>query len=495
MNRHLACLLALCAAAIAPAPIPAAPPDILIVMPDQMRGDAMSGVGHPVVRTPQIDALAAEGTLFRRAYATVPSCIPARVALLTGQQAPTSGVVGYAQRTITEATLPGVLAEAGYATVLVGRNMHQSPESGDLGYQRQLLASTHVADEEYDLELKQKLPDSGGIRGIVESLGLDNNRWPATPWPYDEALHPTSWIMRRSREVIAATPADQPLFLTASFYAPHPPLFPPKRMFDAYLKAELPPIAMGGWVDQSQLSPEGNNSGARILLQGETLRRAQAGYFGLIEQIDEQLAGLVADFRARSEAAGREWVILLTSDHGEMLGDHGYFRKCEPYEGSGNIPFIIAASPGLGLQRGARDMQPVALEDVMPTLLELAGAPKPPNVDGTSLVPALRAAGAPLREWLHFEHAPIYSPEQGFHALVDARYKYIWRPINGQEQLFDLTQDPREEHDLAPEPAAAETLALWRARMVQRLAGRPEGFSDGEKLIPGRKYPRLHARP
>src|SRR5690606_4991281 len=135
--------------------------------------------------------------------------------------------------------------------------------------------------------------------------------------------------------------------------------------------------------------PEGNRNGARILLQGETLRKAQAGYFGLIEQIDELTGELVADFIARSEAAGREWVILLTSDHGEMLGDHGYFRKCEPYEGSGNIPFILAGSEGLGLRRGTRLLEPVGLEDVMPTLLALAGVESPPTVDGSDLTPIL----------------------------------------------------------------------------------------------------------
>jgi arylsulfatase A-like enzyme len=466
-------------------------PDLLILMPDQMRGDAMSGVGHRVVRTPRLDALAAEGTLFRRAYATVPSCIPARYALLTGQEPPTSGVVGYRMKPIAVTTLPAALAGAGYATALVGRNMHQAPESGNLGFEQQILGSTYVPDDDYDRELKRVLPASGGIRGIITALGVDTNRWPAAPWPHAEALHPTAWIVRRAREVIAAAAAQRPLFLTASFYAPHPPLFPPARLFEKYLNAQLPPVAMGAWVDRSRLSPTGDKAGARVLLEGETLRRAQAGYFGLIEHLDEQIAELVADFRARSEQAGRPWAILVTADHGEMLGDHGFFRKCEPYEGSGNIPLIVAASARLGLRRGATSLQPVGLEDVMPTLLELAGVAKPPSVDGRSLVPGLRGSAAPVRAWLHFEHAPIYSAEQGFHALTDGRHKYIWRPNSGREQVFDLAADPREENDLAAETDRRDLLERWRGRLVQRLAGRPEGFSDGRKLIAGRPYPPL----
>ena len=211
--------------------------------------------------------------------------------------------------------------------------------------------------------------------------------------------------------------------------------------------------------------------------------------------MDEQLAALIADFKARSEKARRPWLIVFTSDHGEMLGDHGYFRKCEPYEGSANIPLLIAGSRELGFARSVRSMQPVCLEDIMPTLLELAGAEVPKKMDGRSLVPVLRGADPAVRAWLHFEHAPIYSEEQSFHALTDGRSKYIWRPTNGREQLFNLVDDPREEHDLAAQSAHRATLEHWREILVQRLAGRPEGFSDGSRLIAGRPYPRLQPIP
>ncbi len=487
-------LLVLCLPGGFAAAASGARPDILLLMPDQFRGDSLSAVGHPVVRTPHLDALAREGTLFRRGYSTVPSCIPARFALLTGQQPQTSGIIGYASRPIVVPTLPAVLAAAGYATALVGRNMHQVPATDTLGYERRLLASTYIADDDYDRELKAALPAIGGIRGVVATLRLDNNRWPAAPWPHAEELHPTAWIVRRSREVLVATPAGQPLFLTTSFYAPHPPLFPPARLFEKYLAAKLPPTAMGSWVDRAPLRPEGDKAGARILLEGETLRRAQAGYFGLIEHLDEQIAPLIAEFKARSERAGRAWIIVVTSDHGEMLGDHGYFRKCEPYEGSANIPFLFAASDRLKLHRGAQSLQPAGLEDIMPTLLELAAVERPASVDGHSLAAVLRDPQAPGRPWLHFEHAPIYSPAQGFQALTDGRFKYIWRPQSGAEQLFDLAADPREERDLAAVAAHRATLERWRAVLVGRLAGRPEGFSDGVQLIAGRPYPRIQAK-
>jgi arylsulfatase len=465
-------------------------PDILFIMPDQWRGDCLSALEHPVVRTPTVDALAKAGALFRRAYSPVPSCIPARFALLTGQFPQTSGVVGYAGKPITTATLPGLLRDAGYATVLVGRNMHQVGKS-DLGYQKQILGSTHVDNDAYDEFLQTASPTTGGIRKLVADLGCTFNGWRAAPWPLADNLHPTAWIVREARRIVEETVPEQALFLTASFYAPHPPLFPPKRDFDALLAGKLPTTPPhGDWVDWDSLPDAARVKGDahQVRIEGDALRRAQAGYFGLIHQLDREVAPLIAAFQARSHAAGRPWLIIFTADHGEMLGDHGYFRKCEPFEGSANIPFIITGSPELGFHAGVRCTRPVCLEDVLPTLVEAAGARCPAGVDGVSLLPVLRGEEPRLREWLHFEHAPCYGPKQAFHALTDGRYKYIWRPADGTEHLFDLAADPREQRDLTRNAAQRSLVDAWRTRLVQRLASRPEGFSDGQRLIAGRPY-------
>lgn len=463
-------------------------PDILLIMPDQMRGDCLSVLKHPVVQTPSFDQLARQGVLFRRAYSTVPSCIPARYALLTGLYPQTSGVVGYRQKPIDCLTLPQVLRSAGYQTVLVGRDMHQTANARELGYQAAVRGSTYIVDDDYTAALKQAAPEINDIRKWVAGLGLDYNLWPARPWPLTNQLHPTTWVVGQAREALSKMATERPLFLTASFYAPHPPLFPPKEYFEAYLKKELPPPAHGDWVDWDTLTPKGADGGHRVLLQGETLRKAQAGYFGLIEHLDREVAPLIAQFRARSQEAGRPWLVVLTTDHGEMLGDHGYFRKCEPLEGSANIPFIICGSPELGFATGRTSSQPVCLEDVLPTLAELAGA-KCPKVDGVSLVPELRGEMVTIRPWLHFEHAPCYSKDQAFHALADGHLKYIWRPNDGSEYLFDLDKDPREEHNLVRDPSSRKLLEQWRGTLIERLASRPEGFSDGQRLIAGRPYP------
>jgi len=467
-------------------------PDVLFIMPDQMRGDCLSILDHPVLRTPQLDRLAQDGVLFRRAYSAVPSCIPARYALLTGLFPQTSGVVGFRAKPITTPTMPQILAKAGYTTALVGRYMHQPKRGKALGYAVNVTGSTHVSDDMYDQELKQAHPETGGIKKFAARIGCTYNHWQAAPWPLENKWHPTTWVVTKSRKVVAEAPAEKPLFLTTSFYSPHPPLFPPPKYYKHYYDAKLPKPARGDWVDWKAITPKGRDGGHRVLLEGETLRKAQAGYFGLIEHLDSELAPLIAEFKARSEKAGRPWLIAFSTDHGEMLGDHGYFRKCEPFEGSGNIPFIIAGSKALGFRPGRRSHEPVALEDLMPTFLEAAGVPCP-DIDGVSLIPTLRGEKQSVRAWYHFEHAPCYSKDQAFHALTDGRHKYIWRPTSGKELLFDLEADPHEERNLAADPSSKALLERWRATMIERLAPRPEGFTDGTKLIPGRPYKPINA--
>jgi arylsulfatase len=469
-------------------------PDILLIMPDQMRGDCMTSVGHPVVRTPTIDKLAREGTLFRHAYSTCPSCIPARFSLLTGLYPSSSGVVGFKGKAITFPTLPRLLDQAGYHTILIGRCMHQVPKDEAYGYEKEILGSTYVNDDEYDNYLKQAAPETGGIGPLIKKLGISANGWRANPWPLNEDLHPTAWTVRQARKILHDTPTDKPVFLTTSFFSPHPPLFPPKRIYDFYFNQKLPAPAHGDWVRWDRLTPEGNQQGDRVLLEGGALRAAQAGYFGLIEFLDEQIAPLIADFKARSTKAGHAWLIAFTTDHGEMLGDNGYFRKCEPYEGSANIPFILTGSAELKLKSGVVSDQLVCLEDLMPTFLAAANATASHKMDGLNLLPLLQGQTRSTRTTLHFEHAPCYNRPQAFQALTDGHYKYIWRPDDGSEQLFNLDKDAHEEHDLGKRSSDTGTLTKWRATMALLLADRPEGFSDGKRLIAGRPYPPLQTQ-
>ena len=208
------------------------------------------------------------------------------------------------------------------------------------------------------------------------------------------------------------------------------------------------------------------------------MRATLAGYYGSIDHVDNQLALLLNRL-----AAIENTTILFTSDHGEMLGDHYRFRKSAPYQGAVHIPFVLC---GPDIPAAVCEPGVVGLQDVLPTFCELADVPVPSHVTGRSVLGSLR--GEQNREFLHGEHASMQSAHSGFHYLTDGLWKYIWFN-DGTEQLFDLKNDARETRDLAGEAAGAEQLALWRRRLIEQLRGRPEGFSDGQTLIPHRNYP------
>lgn len=183
-------------------------------------------------------------------------------------------------------------------------------------------------------------------------------------------------------------------------------------------------------------------------------------------------------------------VILFTSDHGELLGDHHLFRKSLPYEGSTRVPFIVS-DPGnrLGLQSGMVSDHVVEMRDIMPSLLEAAGVPIPETVEGESiwrLASAGRDGGSKpaWRPHLHGEHAQGL---QSNHWVTDGKEKYIWFSQTGKEQFFDLVDDPNELHNAIGDENRQERIRYWRSVLIQELEGREEGYTDGQQLITGRK--------
>jgi arylsulfatase A-like enzyme len=277
-----------------------------------------------------------------------------------------------------------------------------------------------------------------------------------------------------------------PFFLNVSFIDPHPPLTPPAFYYDRYMALDLPEPVVGDWAPHVEPRKGQDINASRVRLDRETMRRCRAAYYGLINHVDDQLGRLFAFMRARGLM--RDTFVLFTSDHGEMLGDHNMFRKTFAYEGSARVPFITWASPSLGLPGGIETCAPVGLQDVLPTLLDVAGVPLPDGVTGRSVLPLLRGEDADWRDALHGEHAGCYDHADGVHYLVDAATKYVWYSQTGREHLFDLAADPQELRDLSRAPDAEARLTPWRRRLVARLRDRPEGFVDGDRLLPGRPH-------
>ncbi|MGH2351506.1 MAG: arylsulfatase [Chloroflexota bacterium] len=476
-------------------------PNVILICADQWRGDCLSIAGHPVVHTPYLDQLALGGTRFTRAYTATPSCIPARAALMTGLGQRSHGRVGYKDGVPWdyETTLAGELTRHGYQTQAIGK-MHVYPERSQLGFQNVILHDgfLHYArrrERDYGLVddylpwLRERLgPDADYF-----DHGVNCNSVVARPWDKPEHLHPTNWVVTQAIDFLRRRDPRKPFFLYLSFHRPHPPYDPPAWAFEQYVHEPMPDPPVGDWTDlyapwanpQDPQSPVGQ-------IDPRVLQRARAGYYGHMTHIDHQLNRF---FEVLQEFGQREnGYICFTSDHGELMGDHHLFRKSLPYEGSARIPLLLKGPAGSGIHRNNTSDAVVELRDVMPSLLDCASLPIPASVEGRSVLPLARGeqpnsepgtrnSELRWRSHLHGEHTAL---GQSVHWLTDGHQKYVWLSGAGHEQLFDLDADPQEGHDLARRPEQAERVAHWRRVLIQELAGRPEGFTDGERLIPGR---------
>ena len=318
--------------------------------------------------------------------------------------------------------------------------------------------------------------------------GISSNGWTARPWHLDERLHEVYWTVSEGIRFLNQTRDPScPFFLTVNFCGPHPPFVPPAFYLDRYLRMELPAPAIGDWAEAPARHGLGLGVDSdRTELTGEALRICLAGYYANINYIDDQIHRL---FRWGGKTLRKNTVVIYTSDHGEMLGDHYFFKKALPYEGSARIPLLIRGTPDLGFTPGDIIEAPVSLPDLMPTLLELAGCDIPPSVEGKSLLPFLRGKkDVPWRPYLHGEHSWCYRPEQANHFLTDGRQKSIWFSQTGREQFFRLDEDPFECLDLIDAPEHARSIALWRGRMIETLNGRPEGFVENHQLVAGKPH-------
>lgn len=459
-------------------------PNILLIMTDQQRGDCLSAEGHPALMTPNMDGIAAGGARFSHCYSTCPVCIPARRSLLSGQFPASHGLAGNAvEEWHVRHTLPSVLRSAGYHTYLAGRDMHQYPVRKRYGYDHM------VVMEDYKRWLARKAPtDTYAPLGDYYASGILANDWTARSWHLDEGLHMTNWATDEAVKFLKTRDPSCPYFLTVSYLAPHPPLVPPSFYLERYLRIPLPEPVAGDWAERPTVAgfQEGTKQ-QRVLLTGEALKYARAAYYAMIHHIDDQIRRLL---HPSSGIDPDNTIVIFTSDHGEMLGDHYLWWKGVPYEASARVPLLIKAPARFGIDRGTVVEEPVALEDIMPTVLDLAGVGIPDSVEGKSMLPLMRKEAASWRPYVHIQHcAETMEASLAHHSLTNGREKYIWFAKTGREQFFDLQEDPNECRNLIACPKREETIAAWRARLIRELAAMPGPFSDGRTLIPGQPYP------
>ena len=457
-------------------------PNILYLMTDQHRPDCLGCAGNSVIRTPHLDSIAADGVRFSSAYSSTPSCTPARSAILTGLSPWHHGMIGYG-RVAGEYPfeLPRALRDAGYYLYGIAK-MHWHPQRRLRGYHEILLDESGRAEtpgfiSDYRRWFKEQTPDLD-----PDATGIGWNDYRAKAYALPERLHPTRWTADRAVEFIEKYERSEPFMLKVSFARPHSPYDPPQRFLDMYDIDDMPAPAVGDW--ERSYAPHDDPPKPSLWhgdLGVEQARESRRAYYASVTFLDEQIGRILAALKQRGIYDNT--LVIFFSDHGDMLGDHHLWRKTYAYEASAGIPMLLrwAEAMGMNRRRGGTRPQPVELRDVLPTFLDAAGAPIPDHLDGKSLLELVRGNTKDWRPYIDLEHSMCYNKDH-WNALTDGKVKYIYYAFDGREELFDLTNDPKELHNLAADPVHKIMLLQWRQNMIDHLSERGEQFVRDGKL-------------
>jgi choline-sulfatase len=412
-------------------------PNILLVMADQLVPFLTGAYGHPVVQTPALDRLAAEGIRYDAAYTPYPLCSPARAALVTGRYASSLGCYDNASvLPADEPTVAHYLTNAGYETVLSGKMHFVGPDQLH-GFRRRLTTDVFPATMDWvpTMDEEGRFVRGGHARSyVLPNVGV-------APWTkflsYDEETHFRALEFVRERGRLEP---DEPFFLTVSYHHPHDPFKVTQELWDLYEHAEIELPAVPDEVERSAMDVWANDAHEtdRVdLADPASLTALRRAYYGLVTYVDRKLGELVAALEQTGQ--GEDTVVLFTSDHGDMLGERGMVQKRCFYEWSVRVPLLLRFPDGS--RAGTTVGHPVSLLDVAPTLLDLAGVDERLSLPGRSLLDA-DADRAVLSEY-HVEkvRAPCFMARRG-------RWKYILIHGHGS-QLFDVEADPGEWENLA----------------------------------------------
>ncbi len=450
-----------------PAADGAARPNILILMADQLTPGALAAYGNRVSLTPHIDALAESGVVFDSAYCNSPLCAPSRYALMTGQLPSANGGYDNAAALSSEAvTFAHYLRHAGYRTILSGK-MHFCGADQLHGFEERLTSDIYPADFGWTPDWQRPDARPGWYHNMSSVID-------AGPCVRSNQLDFDDEVVFAARQKLFDLARERdadprPFCLTVSLTHPHDPYAISRPYWERYRdeQIDMPRVPAAPPDDD----PHSRRLRAVIGLDQtpvtpRQVRHARRAYYGAISYVDDQIGALL-DTLAQTGLA-ENTVIVLTSDHGDMLGERGLWYKMNFFEPASRVPLIVHAPRRFQAHRVAAS---VSLVDLLPTLLDLAHDGRPPagadfplDIAGRSLLPHLTRDGG------HDEVAAEYLAEGALAPIVMLRrgaYKFIHSPAD-PDQLYHLASDPDELRNLAREPGSAEVLAGFRADARRR---------------------------
>src|SRR6476659_8780633 len=424
------------------------PPNILLVVADQLGAAALPAYGNTVAHAPALTALGAAGTVFDAAYCASPLCAPARAAMLTSRLPSETGVYDNASELAAgQPTIAHLLRASGYRTALAGKMHFIGPDQLH-GFAQRLTTDVYPSDFDWTLPPDERL----AWYHNMASLRRTHVTEAAMQTDYDDEV---GFEAARHLRDTARLGDGRPFFMTVSFTCPHDPWEVRRAHWDLYDGVDIGHPAVDviprDRADPHSIRLRDMYQADQDPLTAEQAATARRGYLAAVSELDQRIGELLGVLD-RTDLA-MDTIVLFTADHGEMLGERGLWYKMSFFDGSARVP-LMAAGPGI---RPGRIEAPVSHLDLAPTIAALAGVePAEAEFSGVSLAAALTRGEEPpgeaAAEYLaEGAAAPALMVRRG-------RFKYI-RCGDDPEQLFDLAKDPLELHNLALEgtPPAALT--------------------------------------
>ncbi|MCA0993978.1 choline-sulfatase [Alloyangia pacifica] len=432
-------------------------PNILIFMVDQLNGTFFPDGPADWLHAPNLKALAARSTRFRNAYTASPLCAPGRASYMSGQLPSRTGVYDNAAEFASSIpTYAHHLRRAGYQTCLSGKMHFVGPDQLH-GFEERLTTDIYPPDFGWTPDYRkpgERIDWWYHNMGSVTGSGVAEI---SNQMEYDDEV---AYNATRKVYDLGRGKDDRPWCLTVSFTHPHDPYVARRKYWDLYedcehLMPEVGPIAYEDHDPHSKRIFDANDWRS-FNITDEDVRRSRRAYFANISYLDDKIGEVMEALRGTRQEDNT--IILLVSDHGDMLGARGLWFKMSFFEGSARVPMMIAAPQ---MMPGRVDT-PVSNIDVCPTLCDLAGVPMDdiaPWTDGESLVPLGQGRARETPVAMEYAAEASYAP---LVCLREGRWKYT-RCALDPDQLFDLEADPHELTNLAGDPVHAETLAHFSA--------------------------------
>lgn len=429
-------------------------PNILHLFCDQLRFDAIHAHNNPVIKTPNIDRLVEMGVSYQNAYTPSPVCVAARCSMITGCYPTRTDCVSNDKMPDDIPSFMDVLTQSGYRTHGIGK-CHFTPDGNALrGFQtrerQEELSPEKLSDEPYYQTLVENGYDytyeAHGVRGPMYYMPQPS-RLPAR-------LHPTQWIGDRTVHFIKEN-KDAPWYLFSSFIHPHPPFTPPVPWHKLYDPVQMPlPLytsddeSMQMFVNKVQNRYKYRDLGFDLNM----IRCMKAYYYACVSFIDYQI-GRILDALEKSGQL-ENTLIVLTADHGELLGDYHCYGKRSMHDGPAKIPMIVYQK-GV-FEGGKKEDTPVSLVDLAPTFMETAGVnPNEYKLDGSSMIgkkkdyvysmfscyQEVRRGSAKMIPEEYKNNLPLFKAACGNYMVTDGEWKYIYSAPDHKEFLFDMVHD------------------------------------------------------